>query len=264
MYIFMYPYIWSVPLLGIGIVIALCVFLLVFLRQSQLYRLSSSFFLQHIWWYYIIIFLCSSYFYYLFEEFILIPLHRKQILLYFSPTGFQFHSIWTFIGIFLTSFSLVTFYKRNWQLSLFLKVFFDASMITSVIFGLFLLFSDNFFGVGTHFFSFPALTIHSQRAAYESVIPLGLYFSLMSLLVYGALVFRRHKNPHSDGIELLWWAVWFLWLVIITLFQQYPRHLVIMLFDKTFDMKQYFFFCSSVWFVIVYLKYFFFNKNHIN
>jgi hypothetical protein len=139
-----------------------------------------------------------------------------------------------------------------------LSSLFDATSFANIIVGLFLVMSDQFFGIGTSSsrFALSALDLSSAWAAFDYVIPLGIYFSLISMMSYAIVALLRKK--HLSGSEFLGWSLWSLAMMIVTTQQHYPRHIVTEVFGTTFDIKQYFFLLLSlfflIWFASLHLK----------
>jgi hypothetical protein len=88
---------------------------------------------------------------------------------------------------------------------------------------------------------------------------LGILVSLLSMLCYVVLIWQRHRQykafaSHTQPIELIGWAVWSLGMLLITLQQHYPRHLVTSIFDTSFDIKQYLYAFIACFFIVVFLQ----------
>lgn len=249
----MYPYIWSVPLLGIWIVCTILLFCFLFYRQSIHHGLSTTYFSQHLWYFILWILMSSTYVFYLLEQSVFLPLHWKQFLLYLSPFDFQVHIVGTIIWIAIMAYMLYKSYPFAYQKRIYITIFFDAYMISSIVFGVFLLLTDNFYGIGISngFLLLKPLTIHSQWAAYDAVQPLWLFVSFLSLIVFVIISLLRHSYPHRY-IEFLGWSVWSLGMVWISALQNYPRHIVTAVFGTSFDVKQYMYILISIIMIIFF------------
>jgi hypothetical protein len=77
-----------------------------------------------------------------------------------------------------------------------LSSLFDATSLANIIVGLLLVMSDQFFGIGSGSsrFVLSALDLSSARAAFDYVLPLGIYISLMSIVLYAIVTFFRKKH----------------------------------------------------------------------
>jgi hypothetical protein len=242
----MYPYLWSVPMFGIGIVATVLMFVWIFLTRMRKAGVSPSFFLRNLGYYLVALFVSGTYSYYFLEYGVLVPMHWKQLLLYISPAGFHIHIVGIVVVLAVICVHIYRSYASLGYGRLIVRVLFDAIMLSAVVLGFFLCMSDNFFGIGSSSISLQPLTLESQRAAYDEVVPLGIVVSFLSIACYiMAHRFRMHGKTDLS-YDILGIFARLLGLMFITTQQYYPRHGVIELFSLRRDIKQYVFFMLAM------------------
>ena len=170
----MYPFIWSISLLWIWMIISVIIFLYTYYLFSRSYSISYNYIIKNIWYLLVFSYMLASYSYYLIEEFIVFPLHWKQLLLYFSPLDFNIHIIWLIIAIIIIFFQAEKQIINQNHIKLFHSAFFDAFMLSSIIFWLFLVLDDGFFSISNLFIKLQSLTVDSDRAAFVVIAAAGL------------------------------------------------------------------------------------------
>jgi len=253
----MYPFInalWTqFHMTWIGIII----FLAVFLRRTKLkitkFQGDRSVFWKHVPMYVVIIYLASSYARYLIEELVIIPTSLNQIMAYISPYEYKFHLVWLIWGI---GRCVWHFFQHVQDTNMQLKWIdsrFLAAMWWCIPLGIFLLLGDTFIGQPADSGIFvSAFHPDSKLATYDTVIPLGLYLSLLWLLLLFGTKILRYNKTQLRWYGLVWWILFLVLFSFLILFQEYARHIVFKVFDKTRDIRNIVL-LASAWFI--YWKY---------
>ncbi|MFA5747995.1 MAG: hypothetical protein WC872_02665 [Candidatus Absconditabacterales bacterium] len=156
-----------------------------------------------------------------------------------SPYGYNFNFAGIVLGIFLRMVLFFKKIKRIENRKVRADILFFSFCLCIVPLGIFLLMGDNFIGNTTNgIFGIKSLHSESQLNKFSSVLPIGLFLTITSLLVAGCTrIFRKIKKKFGYGI--LGFAMLLFVINIILLFQQYPRHGVISIGNITLDIKQY-------------------------
>lgn len=221
----------------LGIVFFLCILFSIIYIKAKKYHLITKDFWKYLPFYLIFTYLLSTYLFYAIEHHIIIPLSWEQVLLYLSPYKYHFH----FVGIVLWFlFSGMHFLRKiedpNKQQKR-LHIFFSGIVTACIPLGIFLLLGDNFIGNTTQSsFYVSAIRSDSQMAIYGKVIPLWILFSLGMLILIISYIYDRKDHKH---IAYGWFAFLTLFLALLFLQWQYPKHLVSSIYSVTFDIKQY-------------------------
>lgn len=175
---------------------------------------------------------------YAFEYFLLIPFSPQELLLYLSPYEFHFHFVGVIGGLLIGWRRFLKSQPRERYLSRH-TVIFEASMLACIPLGIFLLFGDHFIGkpIETGIFV-SAIDPLSKVAAYDTVIPLGIYLSCLAGLLY-LFISVLHTWKRDTYRIFLGFGLFFLWVGTLAIRQIYPRHLVMKFLWLTIDIKQY-------------------------
>jgi len=224
---------------GIGIIVFVLVFLWASRRYARHYELNRTGFWTYLPIYAIFIYFVSQYTWYLIGDFVIFPTSWYQLLSYISPAWYTFHLVGIVIALWLCVrhfFSVVTDPHKQVR---WIDTWFLSMMRACIPLGLFLLLGDNFIGQPSEA-NIVVSSFHpdSNMARYDTVIPLGMYLSLISLLLLMITKILRVKKPNIRWYGIIWWIVFLLLACLLLLFQVYPRHLVA-LFVKTRDIKNY-------------------------
>ena len=248
----MYHYItlWDIKIYmtWVGIIVFLLTFLLSLRMYGKKHTLPIHQFMTNVPFYLIWIYIFSSYTRYLLGNYTIIPLNLQQLLLYFSPTWYQFHLVGILIGALAiglhTILNTTSLDKKNkW-----VDAFIHSVCLACIPLWIFLLLGDNFIGRSTETWLFvTAMRSDSNLAIYGKVLPLGLFLSLRWLVCHMIMNMYTYKTKKTFAYAGI--ALFCLWLCAITLFQQYPRHIVTSIQWITFDIKQYLLLIISVYFI---------------
>ena len=247
----MYPYFelfWiRISMMAIGSIIAFTIFLIsariLTKRNHQdflklFYRLPG----QLVWAY-----ILGRYISFCLETWIYLPTSWSSILTILSPQNFDFH----FVGLLIASWiGLSIFFstiKRTENKKIRADIFFFSFSNALIIFWLFLTLWDSVIGQPTDsIFAIRSLTDNSALTKFDGVYPIWLFISFWTLFVHIiisliSIIFKKN------------W-LWIRWVVgllivfnIVFLFQSYPRHWIISIFNTSFDIKQY-----LSWFTIIH------------
>jgi hypothetical protein len=236
----------------LGILLTLAVFTFTLRRYLHAYKLEHSFIRKRLPLYGIALYLFSTYTWYAIESFVIIPLSWKQLLMYFSPTEYRFHLVWILIaclGIGRDTLRHVPIPQHEkWLDSLFHSI-----TIACIPLGIFLLLGDNFIGMTTDTSYFvTAIRPDSNMAVYGKVFPLWLMVSVWWLACHVAANIFADTTKRKDVWK--WFAIFSLWLIAITMLQQYPRHLVMSLGTVIFDIKQYVLLLIAILFFVFHIQ----------
>lgn len=239
----MYPYFtirWSkIYMTGIGIVVSFLAFVIIVWYLSKRY-------LQWFWkfFYWLPIVITITYFLWSYTQFILsnqsfFPMNLEEIFSILWPYGYKFH----FAGVLAwLVFSLLLFFRKIKTIEnkkIWSDIFFYAFSLSLVPLGLFLLLWDNFIGNTTDsLFWMKALHSESQWNKFGSVLPIWLFLSLGSLFVVFFVHIKRIILK-KKGFWLQWLAFLVIVINIVLVMQQYPRYMVISLWDISLDIKQH-------------------------
>jgi hypothetical protein len=236
----------------IGILLFLFVSVFSLLRYAKQYRLHSQKFLTNLPVYIILRYLFSIYTQWLIESHMIIPLSLKQLYLYISPAWYPFHLVgivvgWLAIGMHILSWVELDMQKQKW-----LDALLHSICLWCIPLWIFLLLGDNFIWRSTEMWLFvTAIRSDSNLAVYGKVIPLWLFVSVWWLLCH--LIMNIYTQKTKKYLGYLGYALFCFGLCRITIYQQYPRHIVSSLSWITLDIKQYILLLVSIGFLIKHL-----------
>lgn len=235
----MYPYITLFGekffMTGIGIIVSFLTFLIVSIYLTRRYH-------QNFWKFFyrmpLLIILC--YILWSYTQFIFdygwIPSTKIEFLTLFSPYGYKFHFVGLLLGIVTAIVIFLKKIKRIENKKIWIDIIFFSMTLSLVPLGIFLLMGDNFiWAPTTTWLGIKSLHSESQRNKFNLIYPIGIFLSIGSLLIAGAIRIIKKKF----GYGLLWFAILLVMIAVILLFQQYPRRGVIWLGSITLDIKQY-------------------------
>lgn len=256
----MYPFInifeTQIHMTWLGIIIAGIVFLFSLKRYATYYGLDWKSFRLQVPLYLIIIYFFSQYMWYLIEDFVVFPLNWSQLLAYISPEGYTFH----LVGILIASAGIALHFFSNQVTDPQKQVrridaWFLSAMLACIPLGFFLLLGDNFIwqAVDGGMYITP-FHPDSRVVAYGKVMPLGIYLSLFALILFLATKIIRIKKTQLKWYGIVWWIIFLLWLCLLILFQEYPRHLVFWFLWKTRDIKNIILIWAAWWLLRSYRK----------
>ncbi len=185
----------------------------------------------------IIIYLLGTYTRYLIEDFVIFPIDRQYRILYLSPYGYKFHFLGIVAGM-MTTWRLFLKKVPESTHDAWISTLCHAFLLALLPIGIGLVLGDNFIGKPVESgWYVSALLAESKVAAYDRVIPLGLYLALFGLI--GHILLARREGNHKRYAGYRWWACIFLFLGVLLIFQQYVRHIVIRVGGYARDIKQY-------------------------
>lgn len=233
----------SLSMTWLGIVVFLLVFILVAKKRARHLGLPFREFFRYIPFIIFLAYLLGTRSRYALEHFIIFPLSPQRLLLYLSPYEFHFHFVGIVTGIligwkrFLKSQPRERYLQRH-------TIIFEALMIACLPLGIFLLFGDHFIGKPIEAGIFvSAIDPVSKVAAYDTVIPLGIYFSFRAGFLYLLISILHTRKPNKYRV-FLGFALFALGVGVLLIRQIYPRHLVMKRRSLTIDIKQYL--CISI------------------
>lgn len=247
----------------VGILISLCVFLFVLKWYTKQYRLNLKHFIQLLPFYGMFIYALWSYSYYFIEYGRIIPLTIAEFLEYFSPQWYTFHFVGLIIWIALCLYHFFIKHVESLQAKQRRDSILHAAALACIPLWLFLLLGDNFIWETTEgVFYISAILPDSKVATYGKVLPLWIFLSCAWLLIHLYMYLMTKKsNTSTDKIiahrkdrTYSGIALFCLFLLIITLFQIYPRYFVIEILWRTFDIKQYILLGYIIYFTILHIK----------
>jgi hypothetical protein len=156
---------------GLGIVIAIIVFLLTSLYFCKKYKQS---FWQLFHWMpllFILLYLLGTYVTFVFQVGV-IPTSYDQFISWISPYGFSFHFIGILLALVLSIGIFLRKIKRYESKKVWIDILFFSVAITIIPLGLFLLLGDNFIGKPTEtFLGVKALHPDSQLNKFSAIFP---------------------------------------------------------------------------------------------
>ena len=238
---------------GVGILLALMAFVVFVAYFCKRYK-------QNFWKFFrwLPLFIGLTYFLGAYVDFVfklgLFPGSYEELLILLSPRGFNFHFVWLLLGALLSIGIFIKRIKRYETKKVWIDIFFFSFTLALIPLGFFLLLWDNFIGVTTSSsLGVRALHSDSQLNKFSGVLPIGLFLSLVSLLaVLVVWIWRRIKKKY--GLGLLGFVLMILFINVIFLFQQYPKHGIVSLGSVIFDIKSHVSFLVIMYCLWVYYK----------
>lgn len=239
----MYPFltIWwaKIYMTGIGIVVSFLAFIIIVWYLSKRYLQG---FWRFFYWLPLVItlvYFLGSYTQFLLSNQSIFPTTAEQLLSIIGPYGYKFHFAGIVLGLVIALFSFFKKIKTIENKKIWSDIFFYAFTLAIVPLGIFLLLGDNFIGNTTHWFmGMKALHSESQWNKFDAVYPIGLFLSIGSLLI-ALFVHIRRVVWHKRGFGMQGLAFLLIMINIILMMQQYPRYMVISVWNISFDIKQH-------------------------
>ena len=224
---------------GIGIVVGLITFLFISFYFCRKYKLEREQIFVWIFLPLILSYILGSYSSFVFLTKSVVPSSRAEFTTIFSPYGFHFEYVGVIVALFVSMLIFFRPIKYPSQQAKWIDTFFFSFAGALVPLGLFLLLGDNFIGqVPLDGGGMEPLSTASARTKYQSVLPVGLYLSIASLIIFFAVgIYKRYHKKSGIGYVGLTVLVGAISLILV--FSQYSRHLVILVGSMRFDIKQY-------------------------
>lgn len=220
------------------IVAFLVMFIIIAKNRSNRLGLQFRVLLRHLPMILLLMYFLGTRTRYLFSDFIIIPLQPQQFLLYLSPYEYHFHLVWLLIWAVVWRKKFLQTQPRHHR-SKWYAVLAESMIVWTIPLWIFLLLGDHFIGKPIEDGWFvSAIDPTSKVAAYDKVIPLGLYLSCIAGVVYllTTLLAHRKKSYAWSFVGIFLYRVGIFFVLIR---QVYARHLVMKRWDATVDIKQY-------------------------
>jgi len=264
----MYPYIvidWAkIYFVSIGVILSIFVFIFVLWKWTKHYRLNFWKFFLYIPIALFLMYILGSFVYFVFFSKKLIPTTFDEFITIAFPIEFKFH----FIGLSL-GFLIVMFYFLNKQSNTIEKfkwidAVFYSLMIAIFVLWIFLVLGDNFIwkptdseiGVSSLILcdeeTQQCFKPESKIDDYTAVHPVGIYLSLLSIIVFASILLLWFFIK-KYWVGLLGFILFLLGINIVFVFQQYPRYFPISFGEYTFDIKNYWTIALIVFLVLYYI-----------
>ncbi|EKD25389.1 MAG: hypothetical protein ACD_80C00072G0002 [uncultured bacterium (gcode 4)] len=251
----MYPYLilwWSkFYMTWIGIIVSFLVFLGIARYLTKKYH-------QNFWkfFYWLPFLIVLTYFLWSYVNFVfdvgMVPTTWSEFVTLLSPYGYKFHFMGLLIGMFI---SITVFLKKITRVEnkkVWSDILFFSLALSLVPLWLFLLMGDNFIGTTTDtWLGIKSLHSDSQRNKFNLIYPIGLFLSLGSLFV---VLYIKILKKKRFGYGMLGFAVILIFMSLLLVLQQYPRHAVFSLGNILFDLKQYSAWILAIICYVVYSK----------
>lgn len=254
----MYPYIelfWKeISMVGIGIVISFIVFMI---TAWILTKRNHQDFLKLFYWLpaeIILAYILGRYVSFSLETWIYLPSSMSNILEILSPKNFDFH----FVGLLIATWiSLTVFFssiKRTENKKIWADILFVSFANALIVFGIFLTLWDTVVWKPTDsIFAIRALTDNSALTKFDGVYPIWLFLSFWTLIIH--IIISLSSIISKKNWLWMWWLIWILVIFnIMFIFQSYPRHWIITIFDASFDIKQYISLLAIIYCIITTIK----------
>ena len=243
---------WSlvISMTWIWVIVSIITFLSVVARESKKHAVINYWiFFRYSPFIIITAYLIWAWARYFTNELIPFPTSIEQILLYISPVWWEFSLLWIIIWVLIACRSFLQ--KQIYQQTIIrIDIWFKSLCRAMIPLWIFLLLWDAFIGIPTTSSIWvSAIKPDSAVALYNKVLPLGLWISLIGIIGVWFESFVTHwlKPWH--------WFAWFAWiawaLAYLTLYQQYARRILILVWDIRFDIKQYFLIALAIYFIIL-------------
>lgn len=239
----MYPFltIWwaKIYMTGIGIVISFLSFIIIIWYLSKRY-------LQWFWkfFYWLPLVITLVYFLWSYTQFILsnqaiLPRTIEQILSIIGPYWYKFHFAWILLGLVIALWIFFKKIKTIENKKIWADIFFYAFTLSIVPLGIFLLLGDNFIGNTTDsFLGMKSLHMESQWNKFDWIYPIWLFLSIWALII-ALFVHIRRIIWKKRWFGMQWLAFLLIMINIVLIMQQYPRYMVISVWNISIDIKQH-------------------------
>lgn len=169
----------------------------------------------------------------------LLPRSFNDLYYIILPENYSFHASGMILGFIL--FMIIFINQQSGWLMKYKRVdcLFIALMSGIFMMWWFLVLGDDMIGRSTEsWLGIYALTPVSEVAKFNKVFPVGIFLSIAALLSLLASAWWKKYTTWP------WWGYAWRWTFlflfgIVLLFQNYPRHIVIMIADIRYDINQY-------------------------
>lgn len=191
-----------------------------------------------------------------FEDWVRFPLRSFRTLrARLSPYWYNFH----FVGLMLWAvFAWRRFFKKIFmktEREKRIEVFFYAFAASLIPLWLFLLLWDTFIGKPTDaWFGVVALLNDSAWTNFGRVLPIGIFVSIIGFVSYGVILMCNKLLSYQKVWWYLGFSMIFFGLVIVFLWQNYPRHWVIWFLWFTRDIKNYLSLGIAIYFFVQFMR----------
>ena len=239
----MYPFVtigsYHIELTGMGIIACFLVFMIVsYIRcratllpfHKLFYALPGAIALVYGW---------GSYMDFVLRFGSILPRSFHDLYYIILPESYAFHASGMIIGFIM--FMLIFINQQSGWLMKYKRVdlLFVSLMSGITVMGFFLVLGDDMIGISTESrMGIYALTPVSEVAKFNSVYPVWLFLSIASLLSLIISIWWKRYTAWPGRWYAWWWTFLFLFSIVL-LFQHYPKHVVIMIFDMRYDINQY-------------------------
>lgn len=256
----MYPFVtisWAhLELTGIGIILAFLTFTFVCWRRCKLMQLSFAHLYYRLPAMIALIYWGGAYINFVLSNGQLFPHNFVDFYSMILPEDYKFHATGLILGaiIFLIIFinkQVGWFTRYKW-----IDCVFIGFMQAIIILGIFLVIGDDMIGKSTEsrmwIYAFTPL---SEVSKFNKVLPVWLFLSISALISFLISFIFKEKNAWP-GRGYGWFSVFFFLLGIVLLFQHYVRHGVIMIYNVTYDINQFFCWILSIycWLRYIYIQ----------
>ena len=238
----MYPYIqlrwFSISMTWLWIISFLVVFLFIAKKRSARYGVQFRTLLRHIPIIIMLAYLLWTWSRYLRSDFIVISFDPRQWLLYLSPYEYRFHFSGMILWIAIGWYKFLKTQRREHHIHR-RSILFESICLASLPLWICLLLGDHFIWRPVDTWRYlSAIDPLSKMAVYDKVVPIGIYLSVWSWIIY-ILIALLHKRKPKIHRAFPWLMLYRLMIGSILIRQIYPRHFVAKAFGQTVDIKQY-------------------------
>ncbi len=238
----MYPYLEvfgiGFNMTGLGIIVALGVFLASVGYLCRKYHQSFLDFFYFLPVIIIITYLLGSY-----VQFIIdvnfIPLSIHELYTFLLPKNYSFHFIGIMIGLVLSFSLFLKNLERTENKKIWIDIIFVSFSLALIPLGIFLLMWDTFIGKPYEgIIAVNALHPDSVLNKFQGVYPVGIFLSLIGIFSVLCFVLLKYYLK-KFGWGLLGFIILILLFGVVLHFQQYPRYIPISYKNVIFDIKHY-------------------------
>lgn len=223
---------------GLGIVSFLLVFITIVKKWCTQQWLQFRQLLRFLPMMILLAYICWTRTRYFLKDFVIIPLNPHYLLLYLSPYNFHFHFTGIILWLLIGRSKFIQTQKREHRFRRY-SVVLEWLLLWSIPLGVFFLFWDNFIGKAIEWWRYiSAIDATSKVAVYDKVIPLWLYLTAWSWILYLLLGILHQKKPSMHRV-FVWYICYRLGIALLMIRQIYPRHLVAKWWPLWVDIKQY-------------------------